>query len=247
MTLHKALVLILQENNNEPMTVRQLADAVTERACTASGTAARSRPKGARDERPGRLPRITQGGAACGPAGLPAARPAPHRCREPGRHRNAGSGPGPPPPSPLPPARRVGAGDHVVIASSHLALKTAGCWWPGARYLVRSGPDGADLALLDLVGHERIAERFAQVTIASGDGIFALAAASLVLAGCQVSVVSRRAGLSRQLALAVGWKVIYIDARTPGAPAPAAPGTAELAGQRSREEAAEPLRCLTCP
>ena len=105
----------------------------------------------------------------------------------------------------------VGTGDHVVIASSHLALKTAGCWWPGARYLVRSGPDGADLALLDLAGHEHIAERFSQVTIASGDGIFALAAASLALAGCQVNVVSRRAGLSRHLALAVGGKVLFID------------------------------------
>jgi hypothetical protein len=105
----------------------------------------------------------------------------------------------------------VGAWDHVVIASSHLALKTAGCWWPGARYLVRSGPDGADLALVDLAGHEHIAERFSQVTIASGDGIFAPVAASLAVAGCQVSVISRRIGLSRQLALAVGWKVTYID------------------------------------
>ena len=72
----------------------------------------------------------------------------------------------------------VGTGDHVVIASSHLALTKTGCWWPGARYLVRSGPDGADLALLDLAGHEGIAERFSQITIASGDGIFAPVAAS---------------------------------------------------------------------
>src|SRR5215469_6688265 len=112
----------------------------------------------------------------------------------------------------------IGALDQVVIASSHLALKKTGGWWPGARYLVRSGPDGADLALLDLAAYERIAERFLQVTIASGDGIFAPVAASLETAGCQVNAVSRRAGLSRQLALAVGWKVIYID--PPGAHAP---------------------------
>jgi hypothetical protein len=112
----------------------------------------------------------------------------------------------------------VGALDQVVIASSHLALKRTGCWWPGARYLVRSGPDGADLELLDLVGCERIAERFCEVTIASGDGVFAQAAVGLAVAGCDVTVVSRRAGLSRQLALAVGWKLTYIDppdARTP--------------------------------
>jgi hypothetical protein len=115
----------------------------------------------------------------------------------------------------------VSTGDQVVIASSHLALKTAGCWWAGARYLVRSGPD---LALLDLAGHEHISERFSQVTIASGDGIFAPVAASLAVAGCQVSVISRRTGLSRQLALAVGWKVTYID--PPGTHAP--PSAARL-------------------
>jgi len=40
----------------------------------------------------------------------------------------------------------IGDLDQIVIASSHLTLKKTGCWWPGARYLVRSGPDGADLA-----------------------------------------------------------------------------------------------------
>ncbi len=32
MTLHEALVLIFRENNNTPMTVRQLTDAVNERS-----------------------------------------------------------------------------------------------------------------------------------------------------------------------------------------------------------------------
>ncbi|HET9079648.1 MAG TPA: hypothetical protein VFO01_03915 [Trebonia sp.] len=43
-------------------------------------------------------------------------------------------------------------------------------------------------------------------------------AAVLAAAGCRVSAVSRHTGLSRQLALAVGWQVTYIDppgARTP--------------------------------
>jgi hypothetical protein len=118
--------------------------------------------------------------------------------------------------------RLVGVGDPdlVVIASSHRALKNTGDWWPRTRYLVRSGPDGADRELLDVMDRERIAERFCRVIIASGDGGFAPGAAGLVTAGCHVTVVSRRAGLSRQLALAVGWRVIYIDppaARTPQA------------------------------
>jgi hypothetical protein len=114
----------------------------------------------------------------------------------------------------------VGVLDHVVIASSHRALKSTGSWWPRARYLVQSGPDGADRELLDVLGHERVAERFCRVTIASGDGAFAPRAADLVAAGCQVTVVSRRAALSRQLALAVGWRVIYLD--PPAARAPEA-------------------------
>ena len=43
----------------------------------------------------------------------------------------------------------------------------------GARHLWRSGPDGADRALLDVLENERVDERFERVTICSGDGIFA--------------------------------------------------------------------------
>ena len=116
----------------------------------------------------------------------------------------------------------VGAMDQIVIASSHLALKQVGCWWLGARYLIRSGPDGADLELLDLIDREHIAARFSRVMIASGDGRFVPAAAALAVAGCQVTVVSRRASLSKRLALAAGWEVVYID--TPHTSMPASVG-----------------------
>src|SRR6266568_4880378 len=45
---------------------------------------------------------------------------------------------------------RVGVGpiDQVVIGCNHKALPATGHGWPGARYLVRSGPDGADTELL---------------------------------------------------------------------------------------------------
>jgi hypothetical protein len=109
----------------------------------------------------------------------------------------------------------LGAMDQVVVACSELAISTAGYCWPGARCLVRSGPDGADLELLAVIEQERVAERFGHVAIASGDGIFATAAAGLAAAGCQVTVVSRRAGLSKRLALAASSRVIYIDAPRP--------------------------------
>src|SRR5271154_474160 len=104
----------------------------------------------------------------------------------------------------------VGTLDQVVVASSHLTLLSAALGWPHARYRIRSGPNGADLELLDVLLHEQIAARFTRVIIGSGDGAFARAAASLAAAGVQVTVVSRRDSLSARLAFAAG-EVIYLD------------------------------------
>ena len=111
-------------------------------------------------------------------------------------------------------AGRVGFGpmDQVVIACSHLAFTTIGFCWRGPQYLLRSGPDGADLALLTLLRHDRIATRFPHVVIASGDHIFAPAVTGLRASGCQVTLASRRGRLSRTLKQAASGRVIYLDA-----------------------------------
>ena len=118
-------------------------------------------------------------------------------------------------------AARVGVGpmDQVVIGCNHKALSAAGHGWPGARYLVRSGPDGADIELLAVVEGENVVGRFTRVVIASGDGGFTRAVAGLAAGGCQVTVVSLRAGLARTLRLAAQ-HVIYLD---PPSTMPAAP------------------------
>jgi hypothetical protein len=103
-----------------------------------------------------------------------------------------------------------GADDQVVMAASHLALLNAALGWPHARYRVRSGPDGADLELLDVLLHEDVAERFTHVVIGSGDGVFGQAAATLVSRGVGVTVVSRRDSLSTALARAAR-DVVYLD------------------------------------
>jgi NYN domain len=108
----------------------------------------------------------------------------------------------------------VGPGDHVVVACSHLAFKNAGFGWSDARHLVRSGPDGADSELLDVLYLENVAARFHRIVIGSGDGIFAAAAAYLASRGCHVAVVSRRERLSARLRLAAH-DVIYLDSETP--------------------------------
>lgn len=102
-----------------------------------------------------------------------------------------------------------GAMDQVEVASSHLTLLNAALGWPHAHYRARSGPDGADLALLDVLWHENVAQRFTHVAIGSGDHLFADAAAHLAAQGVWVTVVSRRRNLSPRLALAA-CEVIFL-------------------------------------
>jgi hypothetical protein len=96
----------------------------------------------------------------------------------------------------------VAPNDHVVVASSHHGAPGAWFGWPGARRLLRSGCDGADLALLKVLESENPLARFGRIAVGSGDGIFAEPAARLQAAGCKVTVVSRPGALSRQLRLA---------------------------------------------
>lgn len=101
--------------------------------------------------------------------------------------------------------------DQVEVASSHLTLLNAALGWPHAHYRVRSGHDGADLALLDVLRHENVAKRFTHVAIGSGDHLFAEQAAYLAALGVWVTVVSRRRSLSPRLKLAAR-EVIFLDA-----------------------------------
>ena len=103
-----------------------------------------------------------------------------------------------------------GADDQVVLAASHLGLLNAGLGWPHARYRVRSGKDGADLELIDVLEHENVAARFTHVVIGSGDGLFGHAAASLAARGVRITVVSRWGSLAQGLAR-VARDVIYLD------------------------------------
>jgi hypothetical protein len=97
-----------------------------------------------------------------------------------------------------------GAVDQVVLATSHHAAAAAWFGWPAtARRLVRSGQNGADLALLHVLTCESVTTRFDRVVIGSGDGIFAYEAARLQAAGVRVTVVTGRGALSRQLGFAV--------------------------------------------
>lgn len=98
-------------------------------------------------------------------------------------------------------AAKLPADAHVVVgASCDIALLHAGLGWPGARPVWLRGHDGADLALTDVAYDEDIPDRFDQVVIGSGDGMFAIVARWLRAAGVKVVVVSRHGSLSRALA-----------------------------------------------
>ncbi len=94
--------------------------------------------------------------------------------------------------------------DHVIVGTCHIGLLHAGLAWPGARVVVRSGTDGADLALLDVLINEQIHERFDEVALVSGDGIFVEAVAELENLGVHVTVVSDPECCSKRLRLAAG-------------------------------------------
>lgn len=108
---------------------------------------------------------------------------------------------------------RIGEADQVVIGTSHIGLVQVGSAWGGVRYVVRSGPDGADLALLDVLS-ENIAARFESLVLASGDGIFTNTVADLAAAGVHVTVIGRRGHVARTLQMAAS-RVVYLDT-TPG-------------------------------
>ena len=103
----------------------------------------------------------------------------------------------------------IGENDQIVIGTSHIGLIAVACVWDKLRYVVRSGEDGADLALLEVLG-EDVARRFREVVVVSGDGIFTDAVANLGLEGVTVTVVSHRSSMSRRLALAAA-EVVYLD------------------------------------
>lgn len=97
----------------------------------------------------------------------------------------------------------VAVGDHIIVGASHRNAIAAGTSWPGIRLLEpRSGPNGADRVLREAIRTERIAERFTDVFLGSGDGGFAGDLAFLAERGATTHVVARRGHLSGRLRMA---------------------------------------------
>lgn len=96
----------------------------------------------------------------------------------------------------------VAPGDHVIVGISHHNLLAAGYGWPEAGRRVRSGPDGADLALQEAMATENFHQRFGSCVVVTGDGGFAHPVGMLIGLGLRVGVVAPRGRLSAALKLA---------------------------------------------
>jgi hypothetical protein len=100
--------------------------------------------------------------------------------------------------------------DQVVIACGRFSVDVVGFEWRGPRRLVfRAGMNGADLELLDILETERVGDRFAEIVLVSGDGIFAEVVSRLGL-HADVTVASRAESCSRRLRMAAK-RVLDID------------------------------------
>lgn len=106
-------------------------------------------------------------------------------------------------------AANLNGTEHVVIGTSHVGLVSTGLGWSGSRLVVRSGKDGADLALLDVLTEERVEERFDEVVLVSGDGIFADSVAALGAAGVHVTVLAPLGHCSKRLRMAARHVVLF--------------------------------------
>lgn len=100
--------------------------------------------------------------------------------------------------------------EQIIIGTSHIGVLATWLGWRGPRLVVRSGANGADLALLEVITGERISERFDEVVLVSGDGIFTDAVAALGAAGVAVTVVARSGHCSRRLQMAAG-RTVFLN------------------------------------
>ncbi|MEV8222477.1 NYN domain-containing protein [Dietzia maris] len=99
--------------------------------------------------------------------------------------------------------------EQVIIGVSKAGAIHTGPVWTSARMVVGTGVDGADHALLDVLNNENIADRFDEIVLVSGDGIFTETVATLGGHGVKVTVVAHRTSLAKRLQMAASQTVTF--------------------------------------
>lgn len=95
----------------------------------------------------------------------------------------------------------MGEQDLAFVASSHFNQVPVAFGWNEGVHLVRSGPSGADCALIEAYYEVPNIGSFGGLVIASGDGIFEEIALDAVHRGIPVTVVIGIGALSKRLQL----------------------------------------------
>ena len=92
-------------------------------------------------------------------------------------------------------------GEQVVIAADITTVTNIHQAWPEARILAGCNENGADLRLLEVMD-ESLPERFSDVTLVSGDRIFAEKISELAGRGLPTHVYAHGSALSKRLRFA---------------------------------------------
>lgn len=99
-------------------------------------------------------------------------------------------------------AIRIAVPDAImhVVGCSHRNAAATRFAFDRSRLVVRSGINGADLALIDVLNTEDVEKRFCRVVVASGDHIFVPSIKRLQQAGVEVEALAIKGQISRELA-----------------------------------------------
>lgn len=99
-------------------------------------------------------------------------------------------------------------GEQVIVGATHRSALAARMVWPQSRIV--TGPRAEDVRneILQVLQEERISERFDELVLASGNGVYAEAVSSLGASGVEVTAVAWPENLSKRLRMAAAHVVL---------------------------------------
>jgi hypothetical protein len=99
-------------------------------------------------------------------------------------------------------------GEQVVVGATHRSILPVRMMWPEPRIVTGSRAEDVQNEILQVLQDEQIAERFDELVLASGNGVYAEAIASLAASGVEVTVVAWPENLSKRLRMAAAHLVL---------------------------------------
>lgn len=94
-------------------------------------------------------------------------------------------------------------GEQVIVGATHRSVLAVQMVWPQSRIITGPSPEDVQDEILQVLREERIPERFDELVLASGNGVYAQAVASLGASSVEVTAVAWPENLSKRLRMAV--------------------------------------------